>query len=244
MPNVLTASNPQTALVDLSLDAVALCATGANSRADIILHKRKETQSMPKTFEQLMAELDTDAQEVVKSHIAGLQAADASTISTLQDKLKDLEKSQAPAPAPAASEEADILKNASPEVRAYFEKQNQMMQQLLDAQAETMVEKRFNLCKAIPVEEATLKDILKSASPAVVDVLAKASAAIEAGLAKGVGSDVDGTMKTGGADEAYAALEKSAKAIAAEQGCTFEKAFTLACERDPATYKKYVEGVN
>lgn len=243
MPQHLTVSNPQTALVDLSLNAVALCAAGANSRADIILHKRKETKSMPKTFDQLMDELTPEARDVVKSHIDGLRAEDATTIGNLQGRITDLEK-KAPAPAADTSTDADILKNASPEVRAYLEKQNQLMQQLLDAQAETMVEKRYALCKAIPVEEATLKDVLKSASPAVFDILAKASAAIEAGLAKGVGSDADGARHTGGPDEAYAALEKAAKSISAEQGVTFEKAFTIACAQQPETYKKYVEGVS
>ena len=46
------------------------------------------------------------------------------------------------------------------------------------------------------------------------------------------------------ADDQYGKLEKSAKDIMAQNaGITFEKAFTMACDADPATYKKYVEGV-
>lgn len=241
MPKMLTQSNPQAALVDLSLSAVALCNEGANSRADILLYKRKETNSMPKTFEELMAALDTDAAAVVTKHIETLRAADQATIKNLQGEVDTL-KTAAPA-AQAPAHEEDVLKGASPEIRALFEKMQGQMNQLLAAQEASVVEERYQKCKALPCEEATLREVLKSASPATVSILEAAANAIAEGLHKATGTSASGTIKTGTADEAYAALEKSAKAIAAEQGITFEKAFTEACQRDSDTYKKYVEGV-
>ena len=241
MPRMLTQSNPQAALVDLSLSAVALCNEGANSRADILLYKRKETNSMPKTFEELMAALDTDAADVVNKHIETLRAADQATIKNLQGEVDTL-KTAAPA-AQAPAHEEDVLKGASPEIRALFEKMQGQMNQLLAAQEASVVEERYQKCKALPCEEATLREVLKSASPATVSILEAAANAIAEGLHKATGTNASGTIKTGTADEAYAALEKSAKTIAAEQGITFEKAFTEACQRDPDTYKKYVEGV-
>lgn len=241
MPKMLTQSNPQAALVDLSLSAVALCNEGANSRADILLYKRKETNSMPKTFEELMAALDTDAAAVVTKHIETLRAADQATIKNLQGEVDTL-KTAAPA-AQAPAHEEDVLKGASPEIRALFEKMQGQMNQLLAAQEASVVEERYQKCKALPCEEATLREVLKSASPATVSILEAAANAIAEGLHKATGTSASGTIKAGTADEAYAALEKSAKAIAAEQGITFEKAFTEACQRDSDTYKKYVEGV-
>lgn len=241
MPRMLTQSNPQAALVDLSLSAVALCNEGANSRADILLYKRKETNSMPKTFEELMAALDNDAADVVNKHIETLRAADQATIKNLQGEVDTL-KTAAPA-AQAPAHEEDVLKGASPEVRALFEKMQGTVNQLLAAQEASVVEERYQKCKALPCEEATLREVLKSASPATVSILEAAANAIAEGLHKAAGTSASGIIKTGTADEAYAALEKSAKAIAAEQGITFEKAFTEACQRDPDTYKKYVEGV-
>lgn len=244
MPQTLTQSNPKTALVDLSLHAVALCNAGANSRADIILHKRKEKNGMPKTFEELMASLEPDAASLVSKHIEGLQATDQQRINELQGKVTDLEKKvQAPAAGTETHTDEDVFKNASPEIKAEVEKMRGQLQQLLDNQTENLVEKRYQLCKAIPVEEAQLRDVLKSASPAMVAVLEKAAAAISEGLHKATGSDVSGQMKRMDADTAYTTLEKSAKTIAAEQGITFEKAFAIACERDQDTYKHYVEGV-
>ena len=166
MPKMLTQSNPQAALVDLSLSAVALCNEGANSRADILLYKRKETNSMPKTFEELMAALDTDAAAVVTKHIETLRAADQATIKNLQGEVDTL-KTAAPA-AQAPAHEEDVLKGASPEIRALFEKMQGTVNQLLAAQEASVVEERYQKCKALPCEEATLREVLKSASPATV----------------------------------------------------------------------------
>ena len=196
---------------------------------------------MPKTFEELMAALDTDAAAVVTKHIETLRAADQATIQNLQGEVNTL-KTAAPA-AQAPAHEEDVLKGASPEVRALFEKMQGQMNQLLAAQEASVVEERYQKCKALPCEEATLREVLKSASPATVSILEAAANAIAEGLHKATGTSASGTIQTGTADEAYAALEKSAKTIAAEQGITFEKAFTEACQRDPDTYKKYVEGV-
>lgn len=242
MPQMLTQPNPQAALVDLSLNAVALCNAGANSRADILLFKRKEKKGMPKTFEELLASLEPDAASLVTKHIEGLQAGDKQLIGELQGKVETLEK-KVQAPAAGSETHEDVFKNASPEIKAEVEKMRGQLQQLLDNQAESLVEKRYQLCKAIPVEEAELRDVLKSASPAMVAVLEKAATAISEGLHKATGSDVSGQMQKADADTAYATLEKSAKTIAAEQGITFEKAFSIACDRDQETYKAYVEGV-
>lgn len=197
---------------------------------------------MPKTFEELMAALDTDAAAVVTKHIETLRAADQATIKNLQGEVDTL-KTAAPAAAQAPAHEEDVLKGASPEIRALFEKMQGQMNQLLAAQEASVVEERYQKCKALPCEEATLREVLKSASPATVSILEAAANAIAEGLHKATGTSASGIIKTGTADEAYAALEKSAKTIAAEQGITFEKAFTEACQRDPDTYKKYVEGV-
>lgn len=243
MPNGLTPSNPVAALVDLSLDAVALCNAGANSRADILLRKRKETKSMPKTFEELLASLTPEASETVTKHIEGLMADNTAKIASLEEQVNKAAKST---PAPAASTEPsadDVLKNADPAIKEYFEKMQGQMQQLLDAQANELVEKRYQLCKAIPVEEAELREVLKSASPKVIEVLTKAANAISESLLKAKGTDASGQIVSGNSDDAYNVLEKRAKAIAVEKGITFEKAFTVACSEAPDTYKKYVEGV-
>lgn len=232
----------QAALVDLSLDAVALCGQGANTRADILLCKRKEKTVMPQTFEELMKGLEPDAAALVTKHIEGLQAADQATIGQLQGKITELEKSKQRTPPPAESQE-DVFKGASPAMMAEIEKMRSALQTMQEQQLADIAEKRYQACKAIPVEEAKLKDVLKSASPAMLEVLKAAATAIEKNLMQPKGSEVDGFMKnSGSADAAYDELEKAAKAIMTAKSVTFESAFTEACAQNPDLYKKYVEG--
>ena len=242
MPSIPTQPTVQTALVDLDLNAVALCNQGANTRADILLCKRKETTNMPQTFEELLKGLEPAAAELVNKHISELQAADKEAIGKLEGQVAELEKSakkQNQTPPPAE----DVFKGASPEMMAEIEKMRGALQALQEAQANELTEKRYQLCKAIPVEEVKLREVLKSASPAAMEVIQAAAKAIEAGIMKATGSDIDGQMHGQSADDAYAALEKSAKTIMTNETMTFEKAFTEACNRDPDTYRKYVEGV-
>lgn len=248
----ITPSNAQTALVDLSLGAVALCNEGANSRADIIFTKRKESVSMPTNFEELLKALQPAQADIVTKHIAGVEAAkDAeigklngqiATLTTektnLEGQVAELTKNQKPAA------EEDVLKSLSPELQALFKKQQETIAGLVADKADELAKSRFEKCKAIPCEEAQLKEVLKSASPAVVSILEAAAAAIEKGLETATGRDTDPAFTGSSATDQYGKLEKSAKEIMLKNaGMTFEKAFAMACDADPDTYKKYVEGV-
>lgn len=243
MPMPLTLSNPEAALVNLSLDAVALCNEGANSRAHILLTKRKEKESMPTSFEELLKALNPEQAETVNKHIAGVEAAKDGVIKGLNDKITELtgkvetlEKAK-----PAAPATDDVLKNASPEIKAMVEKLQGTVNSLVAEREEDLAKSRYEKVKALPVEEAELKGVLKSASPAVLTILEKAATAIAEVLAA-KGKETPNNFP-GGADDAYNALEKSAKAIMGENtGMTFEQAFTKACEKDPTSYAKYAKG--
>lgn len=237
-----TPSNPMYELVDLSLDAVALCKEGANTRANIILTKGKEKPKMPATYEELMASLKPEQAEVIKKKITDELAVKDTTITTLNTKVSDLEKaSKKPADPPKPAEE-DILKSLSPEAKELIEKLKGTVDALITERADDLAKTRYEKCKALPAEEKALKDILKTASPAVCDLLEKASEAISKGILEGKGTDTNNAGVGVTADTAYAQLEKSAKDIMAKNsGMTFEKAFMEASTNDPATYKKYSE---
>lgn len=233
----------QAALVDLHLDAVALCNTGANSRAHIILNKRKEKTSMPSTYEELLKSLNPEHAEVVSKHIAALEAAKDKTIGDLQTQVSELEKSK-PAAAAAPGVEEDVMKSLPEEVRKKFDSMQTMIDTLVSKQAEELAISRFEKCKALPVEEAELKGVLKSASPAVVAILEKAAQALVEKTHTPAGVDAGGQFKATDADAHYETLEKSAKKLMGEnEGMSFEQAFTKAIELDPVTYTKYAEGV-
>ena len=152
---------------------------------------------------------------------------------TLTGKVETLEKAKPVAPAAD-----DVLKNASPEIKAMVEKLQGTVNVLVSEREEEVTKARFEKVKALPIEETELKNVLKSASPAVLAVLEKAAVAISEGLAakgKETGSEFPG-----GAKSAYTSLEKLAKTIMAEDAkMTFEQAFTKACERPCFVYRLY-----
>ena len=244
----ITPSNPSTALVDLRLRAVALCNEGANSRADIIMTKRKENATMPKTYEELLQALQPDQAEILTKHIEGINAQHEQavaelnkTVTELTSKVEGLEKSASAATTPA---DDDVTKGMSPEVAELFKKQQATIDQLLADKAESLAASRFEKCKAIPVAEDELKSVLKTASPAMVAVLEKAAAAIVEKSHTPAGSNANPQFVGSSADDLYGKLEKSAKEIMKQStGMTYEQAFAEACTRDPETYRKYTEEV-
>lgn len=237
----LTPSNPVAALVNLNLHAVALCNEGANSRAHILLTKRKENKSM--SFEEFLKALNPEQAALVNGHINEITAAKEKTISELTETVNTLTTEVDTLKKAKPAEPEDILKDVPPAVKAYVEKLQGAVNGFMVAQEEALIKERFEKVKALPVAEADLKPVLKSASPAVMGILEKAAAAIEAGLAaKGKDNQTDFTGET--SDDLYSKLEKAAKAVMEENaGMTFERAFTIACEKDAETYKKYVKGV-
>lgn len=236
----------QSILVDLDLDRVALCNQGANSRAHILLTKRKENVSMPKTFEELMAILEPAHAEVIKNHLADVVKTKDEDIAKLNtqvdtltgevETLKETAKS-----ASATNDKDDILKGVSPEIAAYIGELQKSVNTLVEDKAEAIAKQRFDAVKAIPMEEETLKSVLKTASPAVFEVLKAAATAVEGAVLTAKGKDLDSDTFVADRDGAYAKLEKSARDIMKENtSITFEQAFMEACSKDSVTYAKYV----
>lgn len=244
--NTITPSNPQTALVDLQLRAVALCNEGANSRADIIMTKGKENATMPTTYEELLKALQPDQAEILTKHFEGISAAHAqevqqlnNTVAELSGKVEQLEKAAAP-----KGQQEDMTKGMSPEIAELFKRQQDTIDRLLADKAEALAAQRFEKCKAIPASEEELKAVLKTASPAMVTILEKAAAAIVEKSHTPAGSDGNPQFMGTSSDDLYSKLEKSARDLMAKDASlSFEQAFTRACSEDPDTYRKYTEGV-
>ncbi len=233
----LTPSNARYELVNVSLDAVALCGAGANTRAHILLTKRKEQDSM--SFEELIKALNDEQAATINAHFSAQRAASESTIEKLQGELEELRKSIPP----VKEEPQVVLKDASPEIKEMVEKMQGTINSLLDERNKELVNKRFEKCKALPVEEETLRDVLKSASPAVCEILEKAAAAIEKSTHTAKGSNADGAGIPDAPEQYYKQLEKKANEFMAADGTTFEQAFSKACSVHPDLYAKYTKGV-
>lgn len=240
MPGI-TPSNPTTLLVDLQVDAVALVAEGANTRAHILLTKnRRETKDM--TFEELCKSLQPDAVAIINAQIEAVKSA---SIADLEAQLAQQKAAAAAAEELAKSAkktDEEILKSLPKEAQLIIEELQKSNRAFIEA-SETMIAKeRFEKVKAIPAPEEELKAVLKSASPAVFAILEKAAATIEAGLGKSAGRDASGNFEDTDT-VSYATLEAKANAIAKASNISFEKAFTQACVENPEVYNKYLKGV-
>lgn len=239
---------PRFAYVDLHLDAVALCAQGANSRADILLTKSMKEGNSEMKFDEIFAGLSPEAQECVNKHIESVTATAVTTavepLNKSIDELTQTNKSLSDAAAQTKTEpvQDDIMKSLPEAVQKQFEEMQKSIQALKDEKAENLAKSRFEVVKALPVEEATLKSVLKNVTPEVFDVLAKAAAAVEQGLGKSAAVPGEGSVTTS-SNDAYEALEKHATAIAKSENVTPAVAFTMACEQHPELYSQYVKGV-
>lgn len=244
-------TDEQTELFDLDITRVALCNQGANTRAYIMLTKRKEKFDMPKfaTYEELIAAMEPEAVELIKSHVDTLLKTKDTELSAVKEQLTsaetELKKAKTiPEPAEPTSDE-DIYKGMSPELRERFEKQQQLITELMQNAQNAEADRRYDVVKAIPCEEAKLKAVLKTISPEIFDVLKAAAAAIEKStLNDGIGSDVEGTIAKGTtSQQAYDELDKLAKSISKNGEMTYEAAFTQACIDNADLYSTYTKGV-
>lgn len=254
MPTPSNTTEMQTFLVNLDLSRIALCNAGCNTRADILLTKRKETDTMPSfaSYEDVAKSLEPDVLSLIQAHFkseldAAIKAKDAEidglnkSITNLQTTVDTLKKSAPTEPSEPSPEE--LLKGLNPEVKKMFENQQALLNQLIAKDQEATANARFAAVKALPVEEAALKEVLKTASPATYDVLVAAAKAVsEATLTEPAGSDADGDISKS-ANDAYAVLEKSAKEyMTAHPEMSFEQAFTAVCTSNPDAYVNYTKG--
>ena len=240
---------PRFSYVDLHLDAVALCAQGANSRADILLTKSMKEGNSEMNFEEIIAGLTPEAQQCVNEHIETVKStAVADAVSPLNTKIgeltatnKSLSETIAKTKKDDEPSQEELMKSMPESLRLQFESMQKSIKAMEEERVENLAKSRFEVVKALAVEEATLKSVLKTATPEVFDILTKAAAAIEQGLGVAKGAAGEGSVVTS-SDDAYEALEKHATDIAKSENVTPAVAFTMACDQHPELYAKYVKG--
>ena len=240
---------PRFSYLDMKLNAVALCAQGANSRAHIMLTKSMKEGNPSMEINEILASLTPEAQAVVNKHIETVKADAVNAaveplntqITELTATNKSLTEAAAKTPATEPAVPEDVMKSLPEAVRVQIEAMQKSIKALEDEKAENLVKSRYAVVKALPCDETELKAVLKTASPEVFAVLTKAAAAIENGLGKSTAVAGEGAM-TVSSDDAYNALEKHADAIAKSENLTAAAAFVRACEEHPDLYDQYKKG--
>lgn len=245
MPNTFT---PLFTLVDMNLEAVALCGQGANSRANILLTKSMKEGNSKMGINEILAGLSEEAQATLTKHIEETAAASVTkavedAVAPLNAKIAELEatnKSLAEnaAKATQTTEPEDFTKSLPEPARKQFEEMQKSLAALQAERAEALAKSRFEVVKAIPCDSNKLKSILKNVDPDVFEVLTKAATAIEEGIGKSTAAAGEGKLDKS-TDDYYKELETIADGISKSEGVSLAKAFTLACERNADLYAKY-----
>lgn len=149
----------------------------------------------------------------------------------------------------AAFDEAEVLKSLSPEVQEYVAKmriQKEAAEELLrkakEAEAESAAIAKAKELSAIPADESTLVDVIKSADPKIVDLLTTINNAIEATVLTEVGKNKGESgeaIATG--DDAWDKIVSFAKNIQEERKISKEKAIAVTIEENPDLYANYIK---
>lgn len=244
-------------VVGLMVDRVDLVDEGANSAAFIRLYKRKETeQKMPMTFDEILAKMLPEHVEVIKSELEKAKSEVPSDVQEELQKAKDDLKAKEEALQELAKRKDDegddepdmeeVMKSLDPTVQKYFN-QLKAQKEAAEAMAKSAAEKQLHEeavakakeLKALPVAEDKLVEVVKSASPEVLNVLKAASNFIEeSGLLDEVGKS---RGNDGGAD-AWTRIEKRASEIMTAEGITKEAAISRVIKQHPDLYREYLNG--
>lgn len=245
MPNTFT---PLFTLVDMNLEAVALCSQGANSRANILLTKSMKEGNSKMGINEILAGLSEEAQATLTKYIeetatANVTKAVEDAVAPLNAKITELEATnksltENAAKATQSTEPEDFTKSLPEPAREQFEKMQKSLAALQAERAEALAKSRFEVVKAIPCDSNKLKSILKNVDPDVFEVLTKAATAIEEGIGKSTAAAGEGKLDKS-TDDYYKELETIADGISKSEGVSLAKAFTLACERNADLYAKY-----
>lgn len=255
MPNII---------LDLLVDRVDLVDEGANSAAFIKLYKRKENDESMLTFDEILAKMKPEHAEVIRTEVtkakAEIPAETATELETVskakqtaeeqlklaQDQLQDIEVAKGKDAQPDFEE---VMKSLDPALQEVFkslktqkEAAEQVAREAAQKELDTIAKSRASELKSLPVEEAQLVTILKSATPEIIDVLKAANKAIEdGGLFEEVGKSKSGAAAAS-ADDAWTKIEKKADEIADAEKVSKQKAISLAIKQNPDLYREYLKG--
>lgn len=255
-------------VIGLNINRVDLVDEGSNSQAFIELYKRKE-HTKPMTIQEIFDELKKEHVEVIKSEIAKAKAEVPEDVQTKVDEFEtELAKAKAEMPegvkekldaaevliakskeADNKATEEDIYKALPEEAKKIFDSFKAKIEAAENIAA-TAIEKRkeeeaiekAKPLKALPIEDAKLVDIVKSASADVYDLLKASSELIEKGALNELGSKGEEEGQVTSKEEAWAKIEKRALKVATEENINKSKAIEKVINDNPDLYDDYVRG--
>lgn len=145
----------------------------------------------------------------------------------------------------AAFDETETMKGmpeAAKELFAKMKAQKEAAEEELrkakDAECTAKAVAKAAELKAIPYAQDKLVDVIKSASPEMLDLLTVVNAAIEGTVLDEVGKSNTGSTSP----DAWSKIESKAEEIAKRDSVTKAKAISIAITEHPELYKEYLQG--
>lgn len=149
----------------------------------------------------------------------------------------------------SAFDETETLKSMPEAARQIFEKMKSQkdaaeeeVRKAKEAEQTTAAVAKAALLKSLPVETTKLVELIKGASPDMIDTLESIAKAIEGTVLTEVGKSNPGSGSISGSTDAWAQIEAKATEVAKRDSVTKQKAIGVVIKEQPDLYKAYLEG--
>lgn len=224
-------SPEQGKLVQAELDKLAGEVTKAK---EDLATKNTEYEEAKKQLDEANGKLETANDDL---------AAAKSELDTLKGEGADGSKKK------AAFDEEETMKAMPKEARELFTKMKaqkdaaeEELRKAKDAEKQAEAVAKAATLKSLPVEQAKLVELVKSATPDVLDVLTTLAAAMDETVLGEVGKSKAGAGTASTSNEAWAQIEAKAAEVAKKDSISKAKAISKVVNENPDLYKQYLQG--
>lgn len=192
-----------------------------------------------------------EAQKKLDEAVAKLETAngDLAVAKSELDALKEAQKLNDEAAKKAAFDEEETMKAMPKEARELFAKMKaqkdaaeEELRKAKEAEKHAEAVSKAAALKALPVEQEKLVELIKGASPAVLEVLSTVATAMEETALGEVGKNKAGTGNASTSNEAWAQIEAKAAEVAKKDNISKAKAISKVVDENPDLYKQYLQG--
>jgi len=224
-------SPEQGKLIQAELDRLAGEVTKAN---EDLKAKTAELEETKKQLDEANGKLETTKNDlaVVKSEL---------------DALK--EEGNGDSKKRTAFDEEEIIKAMPKEAREVFNKMKaqkdaaeEELRKAKEAEKHAEAVAKAATLKSLPIEQTKLVEIVKSATPDVLEVLTTLAAAMDETVLGEIGKSRAGAAVASTSNEAWAQIEAKAAEIAKKDNISKAKAISKVVNENPDLYKQYLQG--
>lgn len=224
-------SPEQGKLVQAELDRLAGEVTKAKEDLATVTTERDEAK---KQLDETNGKLETanDDLATAKSELDALK----------QDEGKD-------GAAKAAFDEEETMKAMPKEARELFTKMKaqkdaaeEELRKAKDAEKHAEAVAKAATLKSLPIEQAKLVELVKGATPEVLELLATVATAMDETVLGEVGKSKAGAGTASTSNEAWAQIEAKADEVAKKDSISKAKAISKVVNENPDLYKQYLQG--